>query len=285
MKIVRFLGGLGNQMFQYAFYKSLSHHFKKVKADLSYYNYCSDHNGFELGDIFDIELDYASDFELKLYSKQKWKYKKIRQLLFIGEPYIEEEEQYTFNGEHYNDKLSRIYQGYWQHYRYVECVADILLDKFVFQELTSQRNLEILRDIKSREESVAIHVRRGDYARYPLLDGIADKSYFLRAIALIKEKYITPKFYVFSDDILWCREHLDLQEVTFIDWNKGTNSYIDMQLMSNCKHAIISNSTFSWWAAWLNRNVAKTVIVPKTWYRSPNGVNTSDMHPKEWIRI
>ena len=285
MKIVRFLGGLGNQMFQYAFYRALSNQFKKVKADLSYYKYCSDHNGFELENVFGIKLDSVSDFELKLYSKQKWKYKKLRQLLLIDEPYIEEEDQYTFNNKHYDDERSRIYQGYWQHYRYVECVADILLDKFVFKELTGQRNLEILRDIKSREESVAIHVRRGDYAKYPLLDGIADKSYFLRAIALIKERYIAPKFYVFSDDIHWCREHLNLQDVTFIDWNKGTDSYIDMQLMSYCKHIVTSNSTFSWWAAWLNRNPTKIVVVPQTWYRSAYGVDTSKMHPKNWIRI
>lgn len=282
MKIVRFLGGLGNQMFQYAFYKALSLHFKKVKADLSYYNHCSDHNGFELGDVFGIELNYASDFELKLYSKQTWKYEKLRQVLFIEEPYIEEEEQYTFNDKHFSDNLSRLYQGFWQHYRYI---GDSLLDDFAFRELTSVRNLEILRDIKSREESVAIHVRRGDYSKYPLLDGIADKSYFLRAISLIKERYITPKFYVFSDDIPWCRQHLNLQDVSFIDWNKGTDSYVDMQLMSYCKHVITSNSTFSWWAAWLNKNLTKTVIVPEVWYRSAYGVDTSKMHPIEWLKI
>ncbi|HWV74314.1 MAG TPA: alpha-1,2-fucosyltransferase, partial [Pseudosphingobacterium sp.] len=196
-----------------------------------------------------------------------------------------ESKLFNYNDAILKDSSSKVYWGYWQHHKYFADVADQLLEDFRFSEPVDLKNKTLLQEINANEESVAIHVRRGDYLTDPYLGGLVDIEYFEKGIALIRERLKNPKFYVFSDDISWCKQYLNLHEAVFIDWNKGNDSYRDMQLMSLCKHAIISNSSFSWWAAWLNRNFAKIIIVPKVWYRSSNVADTEQMHPREWIRF
>lgn len=287
MKIVRFLGGLGNQMFQYAFYKALEQQFGSVKADVREFKTYALHNGFELESVFGIKLKHASPFEIKLldHRNRQWKYRKLRRLLFVKGKYYEEETLFSYNSSLFDNPASKIYWGYWQHHKYFEDVADQLLEDFSFSEPVGLKNKTLLKEIDAHEESVAIHVRRGDYLKDPYLGGLVDVEYFEKGIAVISKKLENPKLYVFSDDIAWCKQYLNLQEAVFIDWNKGNDSYRDMQLMSHCKHAIISNSSFSWWAAWLNRNPAKIIIVPKFWYRSSNVLDTSQMHPEEWMKM
>ncbi|MFC6102636.1 alpha-1,2-fucosyltransferase [Olivibacter domesticus] len=283
MKIVGFEGGLGNQMFQYAFYKRLEYNSNLVKADLTMYDRLADHNGFELSTVFKINVNLASSFQLSLYTKNKKKYRVLRKLFSIREPYYEEEEQFKYNSTHFGGD-SRYYKGYWQHCNYLQRIEKLLHKEFAFTPFKSLRNIDISQKMQGTE-SVAIHVRRGDYAKYPLLNGLADKEYFLKGISTIEEKLIDPTYYIFSDDIKWCRENLGVEKSTFVDWNLGVESYLDMQLMSCCKHAIISNSSFSWWAAWLNRSPSKIIVVPRVWYRSPYGTETFRMHPENWIKI
>ncbi|MFC6102639.1 alpha-1,2-fucosyltransferase [Olivibacter domesticus] len=287
MKIIRFLGGLGNQMFQYAFYKALQYRFRNVKADLTGFSDYTLHNGFELERIFPIRLHSASNFEINLLDSRnrEWKYRKLRKLLFINAGYFEELDLFNYNEAILKDNSSKIYWGYWQHHRYFDEVTDELLADFKFNEPEDLKNKTLLQEINANEESVAIHVRRGDYLKDPYLGGLVDVEYFEKGIALVRERLRNPKFYVFSDDITWCKQYLNLQESVFIDWNKGNDSYRDMQLMSHCKHAIISNSSFSWWGAWLNRSPNKVIVVPKVWYRSSNVLDTSKMHPRIWIKI
>lgn len=289
MKIVRVLGGLGNQMFQYAFYKALDKQFGTVKADVREFKTYKLHNGFELKDVFDIKLKHASPLEVNLldHRNRQWKYRKLRRLLFLKGEYYEEQTLFSYNASLFDDPRSKVYWGYWQHYLYVERVADQLRKDFIFPNLKPSKNLDLLNELKQNEQSVALHVRRGDYLKDPFLGGLVNLDYFEKAISLIKGQIEKPVFYVFSDDMSWCRENLPLSDdkAKFIDWNKGAESYRDMQLMSNCKHAIISNSSFSWWAAWLNQHPGKVIIVPKTWYRSPNTHDTEQMHPRMWMRI
>ena len=127
--------------------------------------------------------------------------------------------------------------------------------------------------------SVSIHVRRGDYlGAFPVLD----ESYFNPAMAYFAEKYSDVRFYVFSNDIDWCRHHLIADKITFVDWNTGKDSPFDMWLMTQCRHNIIANSSFSWWGAWLNQNKGKQVIAPKTWFYH---AETPDVYCKDWIVI
>lgn len=287
MKIVRFLGGLGNQMFQYAFYAALSQRFKHVKADIAGFKGYHLHNGFEMESIFKVKLKYASNFEVGLLDTQnrQWKYRKMRRLLFVRGGYYEERDLFSYDENLLNDASSLLLWGYWQNWRYVESVAERLRNEFVFPAASTPDNRSLLRELEQQESSVAIHVRRGDYLENPYLGGLVDVNYFRKGVSMIRNMVNNPRFYVFSDDVTWCKENLGLaEEALFVDWNRGDESYRDMQLMANCKHAIISNSSFSWWGAWLIENQSKKIIVPQLWYRA-HGISTDDMHPTTWIRI
>lgn len=120
----------------------------------------------------------------------------------------------------------------------------------------------------SRENSVSVHIRRGDYLlrKHSKIHGLCSLEYYLQAIQFIKSKSKDPVFYFFSDDIPWARENFCNPSYKFVDCNSGSNSCLDLYLMSQCKHNIIANSTFSWWGAWLNRNKEKIVVAPSVWF-------------------
>jgi len=283
MKIVRFTGGLGNQMFQYAFYKSLKKNNQKVLADLSPFEGHECHNGFELNHVFGIELNKASKFIIDLYytPNRKWLFRKLRRLLIMKNTHKEELNEFIFDESFFTDRKSQIYSGYWQHERYLKDI-DIRED-FVFKKPLSTQNQQLKEKIE-QTSSVSIHVRRGDYINHPLLGNICDLQYYHSAIELIQSKVDNPVYYIFSNDIHWCKESLRLKNAIYIDWNTGNNSSIDLQLMSLCKHQIIANSSFSWWAAWLNTNINKIIIAPQIWINGEKFRNI-DIVPKSWIKI
>ncbi|MBD1420246.1 alpha-1,2-fucosyltransferase [Sphingobacterium chuzhouense] len=268
MKIVKFLGGLGNQMFQYGFYLALQKTFKKVKADLTGFENYTLHNGFELNDIFNIKLNTASEFDLNLYlpNNRKWKWRKLRRLYRTRRAYTEETMSFGYDRTIFSDKQNRYYWGYWQHIDYINRVSKELREHFRFPQITDTRSEELIHRIQQRE-SVSLHIRRGDYLieANQHLGSICDHNYYEKAIAYIKSKIDAPLFIVFSNDIPWCRETFKDIDAVFVDWNIGKQSYIDMQLMSLCNHNIIANSSFSWWGAWLNNNPDKIVVSPDKW--------------------
>jgi hypothetical protein len=133
--------------------------------------------------------------------------------------------------------------------------------------------------------SVSIHVRRGDYVGSEYFD-ICGREYYLKAVSFITEKISInhkPTFFVFSDDIAWCKNIFLGDNFNFIDNNKAQYSYKDMQLMSLCKHNIIPNSSFGWWGAWLNRNNQKIVIAPQKWFGTYDC--ETDIIPDSWLKI
>jgi hypothetical protein len=285
MKIIQFLGGLGNQMFQYALYKALQKKFPNVKADLHGYQDYTLHNGFELEKIFNIKLNKISPFTKNLYNKhnRKWIYRKLRRLFNLKNAYQEEQSLFAYDPSILTDPKPRYYWGYWQNLRYFETIEEELKSDFKFKNTLTGANQQTLAHIK-QTESIAIHVRRGDYLKDPLLGGLCGPDYYQAAINYIHTKVGSPEFFVFSDDIAWCQEHLRLPQAEFISWNKGPESYIDMQLMSACKHNIIANSSFSWWAAWLNPNESKIVIYPKKWVND-NQCLESMSTPENWTAL
>jgi hypothetical protein len=145
------------------------------------------------------------------------------------------------------------------------------------------RNLTV-RDKILSSNSVSIHVRRGDYLQLineRLL--VCDSHYYERAIDEIARRIENPCFFIFSDDIEWCKIQFSyLPEKTFIDWNRNFNSYKDMHLMSLCKYNIIANSSFSWWAAWLNNYPQKIVIAPRLWFNDRQDLSYV---PPSWIKV
>ena len=173
-------------------------------------------------------------------------------------------------------------EGYWQSEKYFERIKDVIKNEFVFEKFSEEKNIFASNKIYATN-SVAIHVRRGDYVKNPLYSDICTLDYYKRAIKYITQHIDNPFFYIFSDDIHWCIENFnDLNQIEFIDWNNGKQSYRDMQLMSLCKHNIIANSTFSWWGAWLNKNPSKIVIAPKKILNSSN--DAIDLITNSWIK-
>lgn len=275
INVIKFNGGLGNQMFQYAMYLAL-----KKNNRLSFFLFdinksCNCHNGFELTKIFP-SIGFN---EIRLYKLIQAFCPKILQNLKI----VKQPNSLTYYPELKKNMAGNIaYEGYWQTEQYFLDVQSKVRSAFKFDldllnSFTKQLSEEILKD----DESVSIHIRRGDYLRESFRL-TCTLEYYKRAIDLIKSKCRIPKFYVFSDDINWVKENLSITNAEYIGWNKGEDSWQDMYLMSLCRHNIIANSSFSWWGAWLNSNVDKYVIAPKLWF---NDRNRQDIIPQSWIKI
>lgn len=162
-----------------------------------------------------------------------------------------------------------------------------ILEDFTFINMPNKRNQSVLNMIDSKN-SISIHVRRGDYVSNAATNkyhGLCDLGYYKKSIDYISKRVESPVYYIFSDDISWCKINLKIKgNVTYISHNNGDNSWEDMRLMSRCKHNIIANSSFSWWAAWLNTNLDKIVIAPRNWYKDlPR--NMTDIIPSSWLTV
>jgi len=273
MRIVNIFGGLGNQMFQYALMKALEERFQEpVMADIHLFKDYDRHNGLEIERIFPIRLPLATKDDIKrlsfyapsynLHKLLKWMHitKKSTIQEILSKPYHED---IFRRGDTY-------YDGYWQDPQYYEKIGDVLKECFQFKLPLTSANLKVANDIANRQ-SVGIHVRRGDYLKKKRYRGVCDIDYYTQAILRVQQRMEHPHFYFFSNDMTWCKQHLtpllDGENYTIIDWNKGMDSYIDMQLMTQCKSLIIANSSFSWWAAYLNKGASLT-IAPKTWFNA-----------------
>ena len=177
--------------------------------------------------------------------------------------------------------------GFWQSPRYFEDAAEELrVRKFRFR-IPLEGRAKMLGEKISAENSVSIHVRRGDYlwSSNQSFYGGTNVAYYKRAVEYITEKTSSPHFYIFSDDQDWCRENMNFPyPTTFVDDEiAGSKSSFHLQLMSLCKNNIIANSTFSWWGAWLNHNSKKIVVAPKKWNADDRG--NLDILPSEWVAL
>lgn len=322
MLIVAIAGGLGNQMFQYALYLKLKNMGKNVKIDLTYFNDMSGYtnfNGYELERLFAISPNIAEIQECYLLGKPKkgW-FKRIKQnignrlrdypvlfdIAWSIVTYVNEikhrlqklpdqiQEANANNNIYDISFLPEIYEYNnkylnhgWQSEKYFLDIETEVRTAFAFKIGLDKRNTSIANSMK-KENSIAIHVRRGDYLLKENLrcQNVCNEEYYFRAIKYIKKMVENPVYYVFSNDIEWCRENLQLENANYIDWNTGLDSYKDMQLMSMCKHNVIANSTFSWWGAWLNKNPNKIVVMPNKWFDIKYSEN-ADIYPETWIRM
>lgn len=269
MKILIFTGGLGNQIFEYAFYRYLADNNKGENIYGIYdKRWLSEHNGLE------IEKWTAASLP-----PSRWYAKAIVFLAFALR------RLFGYNKLIANDDcvISEKKIIYWAFHfdkRYVRyCDVDFNIDR----NLISKKNTELVNEIESCN-SVFIHVRRGDYLSKEyrhLFEGTCTLDYYKRAINYIKLKIDNPHFYIFSDDKEWVKANLELINATYIDWNLKENSPLDMWLMSRCKVGIIANSTFSYWGAILGAK--KTIVCPKKWYADT--IKDPDWQVDLWIPI
>ncbi len=286
--VMEYAGGLGNQLFQYALAKYLEHNGCKTAADITQYAYLNMRK-FELGKIFRNScLRYASHDTCEYFMRKD----RVSQAENLGERYIYIEPdiaqcvQYGVSMEWGRIKRG-IVKGYFQTYLYADAIRHDLLECLEFPEAEDQQ-LRLLADEIKRCVSVSVHIRRGDYLAESerRMDGICDMQYYAQAIRMIRERVKNPRFYFFSDDILWCKENLkmNMNDAVYIDSEMFQNyeDWYDMYLMSRCKHNIIANSSFSWWGAWLNDNEGRIVIAPKKW---DNFCRLTNICPPDWSRI
>lgn len=287
MDVIVIFNGLGNQMSQYAFYLEK----KKINKATYLISFCKDHNGLELHKVFRINFKTQLIEKLlyllyRILLTDKAFLSPLKYLLkIVGFKIINENYDYNFKPNYMiPSKGITFYFGGWHTEKYFSGVKENLLSTFKFEKFTDKENIATLTEIHSTN-SVALHVRRGDYmneANINLFGRVCTQAYFEKAINILNKKVQNPHYFIFSNDIAWVKKNLALEKATFVNHNLGVNSWKDMCLMSECKHNIISNSTFSWWGAWLNNHQDKIVISPS---RFLNNELSTDVYPDDWLKI
>jgi hypothetical protein len=289
MIIVQLKGGLGNQLFQYAAGLSLaSFHHTDVKVDVSEVNRSDKQIGtfrsFDLQQIL-LEPIIASEAEIKKVQPQGIN----KYIEKIKKPYQRrcyKEVDFSFD-EHFFKAKDNIYlKGYRQSEKYFQGIKEKIRTEFQIKPSVIERVEEKAEQIRN-EHSIAIHIRRGDFSNAIVREyhGVLDATYYQQAITRLKSQIGECRFYIFSDDPTWVGENLQFPSaIDIVSGNISQSAIEDFYLISQCKHQIIANSTFSWWAAWLNPNPDKIVIAPKKWFNNAP-YDTRDLIPDSWIKM
>jgi hypothetical protein len=290
-------GGLGNQMFQYATGRYLSIKTgSELFLDTHWFSKEKEPNGdiereFELNH-FNIQAKIAIQEEVSKIRNPHGKLSEIFRKFekkFLNRHYLDYHPTLL---KKYAQKLiahKNVYlNGFFQSEKNFAEIRDILLREFTLKpEFQSELFKQITREISEQKNSVSIHIRRGDYIKNNNTNkyhGVCSLSYYEKAIELISDEIIEPKFYIFSDDPEWAKENLKIKQNYEIISGRKLSMQEEMILMSNCKHNIIANSTFSWWGAWLNQNSGKIVIAPTPWVdKQPNP--HKNILPETWLQI
>ncbi len=292
MIVVQVAGGLGNQMQQYALYRKFLSLGKEAKLDISWYEQAERQKNVYARR--ELELDYFEGLEYEACTEEEKKALtgggglagKIKGKLFPGTKKVFYETEMYHPGIFAFD--SQYLCGYFACEKYYGDIMDELREAFVFPESGNPANRELAMRMQA-EESVSIHVRRGDYLdaeNAAMFGDICTEEYYEGAIGEMKRKCPKAHFYLFSDDIPYVREKYKGEAYTVVDVNKGKDSFYDIWLMSRCKHNVCANSTFSFWGARLNRNKDKTIIRPSI-HKNSQKFEPQRMHDlwKGWTLI
>ena len=287
------MGGLGNQLFQYATGRALSNRLNvPLKFDTTFLLDRSPRENFTYRDFglchFNILGKAASEKEINRYTNKNVINRLFNRALGRNIAVYFYEKSINFNQEFKELPAHTYLEGYWQTEKYFNDIRTLLLEELSFKNAPNGENAKLLESI-AQEESVSIHIRRGDFISNVAVNefhGACNVGYYERAIEMISKYTINPILYFFSDDIDWAKSNFENKHPNsiFISNNANEYSFEDLRLMSICKHNIIANSSFSWWGAWLNNNPAKIVIAPSQWFSKP-GIDFSDIVPTNWMKI
>ena len=269
MIITKLIGGMGNQLFQYAVGRRLAHHHGVLlKIDITAFREYKLRT-YHLNPLNIIE-SVATDEEIDDLKNRHW----IRERHFHFDPEI-----LQLGSDVYLD-------GYWQSEKYFKDIEGIIRNEFIVREPVNGENERHLNQIQSCN-AVAIHIRRGDYVTNPSANqyhGVCSLEYYYQAVALIAERVGNPHFFIFSDEWDWVRENFHINYPVTIINNNANWPEQDLRLMSACRHHIIANSSFSWWGAWLGTHPDRIVIAPQKWFNTPEHC-TQDLLPEYWLKI
>jgi hypothetical protein len=284
-------GGFGNQIFQYAAGRALAiRHSTNLVLNLSLLNESNSSvtpRRYELDNLnVFCSVESTPPFPIwRLIKKFAW-------LLGSLNPW----KIYQEDGNDYDPRLLQqpdgvTLIGYWQSYIYSSDISTQLKFELQPRNPLSEESIKVLDSINS-STSIAIHVRRGDYAtnkKALSYHGLLPLNYYRDSVAYVLSKFPEATFFIFSDDQDWCKKNLNLQNEYFVEHNKSENPWEDLVLMSKCKHHIIANSSFSWWAAWIadnnQKNMNHLVVAPKHWFIKSNEINNVDRFPPHWITL
>jgi hypothetical protein len=292
MIISHIIGGLGNQMFQYAAGRSRSLELgAPLLLHLSDFADYGLHQGFQLDQVFDGDFQFAQESDVRRFLgwrgyrlARKVLRRKVAAFLRGGKFVVEPGFEYWPGSSSVAKECYLV--GYWQSEKYFRNVESAIRRDFSFKVPLTGLNAEWATRIAS-STAVSLHVRRGDYVADPkalAVHGLCSLEYYHSAVERFIGELPSSEFFIFSDDIAWVREHLSItRPCHYIDNNKGADSYNDMHLMSLCRHHIIANSSFSWWGAWLNPRTDKKVIAPRRWFA--NGRPVHDLIPAGWVTL
>lgn len=276
--IIYLSGGLGNQMFQYAFAKSLQLKYNlKFEINTTFYNKSfKDQTPREIGlNLFNLNFETCKDNLLqRIILKFREKLSDIISSNNLA--YYNENKVNIKNFNKLNLKGKNYFRGYWQNSKYFESIRNDLKIDFSLDHNLKNLDTNTLKKITGTN-SVCIHVRRKDYLGTDY--DVVEVNYYRNALKKLKSQSEDLNFFIFSDDITWCNENLSfLANSTFCSFSMLN----DFHLMSLCKYFIIPNSTFSWWAAYLSNNTNKIVIAPSKWHKRRNNL-FKDASPSDWI--
>jgi hypothetical protein len=301
MIVVQLTGGLGNQLFQYAFARHLAHlNQSELMLDTSQVSLRSDFAHRRQFKLHHFQIcappvmwDHLSE---RRFTHEGRKYYRsppsLFRNLFRNKHFLHELKEQHF---HYDGSALRQFgdfyiTSYWQSPRYFQAVSHFIRSDLLLREPLSELHCAIRAQIQATPNSVAFIVRRGDFANHPhhsKFHGCCSREYYSEALEFIEDRVGIPHLFVFSDDIPWVRQNLHFDSpVTFMDHDYDHSDYdfVDMFFISCCRHHIIANSTFGWWGAWLSSSTDGIVIAPQRWFLDAS-IDTSDLIPSHWHRI
>lgn len=293
--IANLRGGLGNQLFQYACGRSLARDLDltlTIATDML--GYSGSRRRTELNHVFQLAVPEASRQDLST-QVGRWRASPRVRLFFEKQllawargPRFAVETCAT-GTEALPAKLRNggYLHGYWQSERYFARHAETIRADLAFRQALIGRNAKVATAIGSAP-AASIHIRRGDYLaqrKFRTVLNVCPLNYYVDAIELLMRSVPQVRFFAFSDDLPWVKKELQplFPGLQVVDHNSGYDSHYDMQLMALCDHHIIANSSFSWWAAWLNPSPDKIVVAPGRWYA--NGWDSTHLTPENWLRL
>lgn len=274
MLMLQMTGGMGNQMFVYALYKELENLGKEVCIeDFTHYEDI-DRKDNLLEEIFPLTYKKGERVAYnRLTDSSLLLWQRVRRKLFgRGGKVYREKDAITFEKEIF-DREDAYCIGYWQSFRYFESVEVQLRKDFSFKWSGFSQKAQAYREQIENTCSVSVHIRRGDYLNEKfaaIFGGICTEAYYRSAMDYFREHFQDCRFFLFTNDIEWGRTYAE-GNMTLVDCSDTDGAYVDMALMSLCRHNIIANSSFSWWGAWLNENPQKKVAAPKQWLNTSKG--------------
>lgn len=286
--VVRLVGGLGNQMFQYAAARALSARIgASLELDLSWFG-ADPERQYALAPFFIQAGIYSRQTENK--GKNVWLPKLVSRfgcrINLIGLSNFSEE---SFSYDQRIEKINRpvFLKGYFQSEKYFVSIQDNIKSEFTLRSEPISAATEILSQI-AETDAICVHLRRGDYVNNPTAaayHGTCSLNYYREAIKLVSNNLTKPHCFVFSDDPVWVRENFRSDvPITLVDIHRTDEAHEDLRLMVACKHFVIANSSLSWWGAWLGRDVNKLVVAPDKWFAISN-IDTTDLIPSSWLRL